>query len=273
MITYYNIGRLRCGGVQMPFFKGMEHAVQGMIAMRAKQEVIANNLANANTVGFQKDGLVVGSFAELLQGEMGYSREWMHQAGFVPAGGTKNGDPGVFYKTYTHFAQGTLKDTGHPFDLAIEGDGFFSIQTPYGIRYTRNGSFGLNGAGFLVTKDGSLVMGNKGAIKIKGSDFNIKESGAVFVDGSEIDKLRMVRFPDLRFLKKTGDNYYMADASGEPVPNSKVRQGFLEGANINAVREMVEMLAAMRSFEANQKLLQAEDQMLQKSVNETGRVR
>ena len=257
----------------MSFYKGMERAAQGMIAMRAKQEVIANNLANANTVGFQKDGMVVGSFAQMLHGEMGYSKEGMTQAGFVPTGAAKHGDSEIFYKTFTQFAQGSLKNTGHPFDLALEGDGFFSVQTRYGMRFTRNGSFNLDGEGRLVTKDGSFVMGNKGPIKIKGTEFKVEDNGAIIANGKEIDRLRMVRFEDLRQIKKCGDNYFSADVASEPAPHSKVRQGFLETANVNAVREMVDMLAVMRSFEANQKLLQAEDQMLQKAANETGRVR
>lgn len=257
----------------MAFFEGMERATQGMIAMRAKQEVVANNLANANTVGFQRDGMVVGSFAETLHGAMGYSPQEMLQSGFAPAGMTKNGGTNIYYRTYTQFAQGSLKNTGHPFDLAIEGDGFFSVQTRYGIRFTRNGSFGLNGEGALVTKDGSLVLGEKGIIKIKGSEFKVDDNGAILVDGKKVDNIRMVKFEDLRKLKKSGESYYIADAAAEPSPNAKVRQGFLESANINTVREMVDMLAIMRSFEASQKLLQAEDQMLQKTVNETGRTK
>lgn len=255
-------------------FKGMEKAMQGMIASRAKQDIIANNLANVGTAGFQKSTLLVSSFADVLQGEMSYS-EAPQVGGYVPAGGIHGSDNHLFFRSITQFSQGSLKNTGYPFDLALDGEGFFAIQTKNGLRFTRNGSFNLDANGNLVTKDGSLVLGEKGPIKVSGKEFIVNEEGIVLVDNKEIDRLKIVNFETKQNLYKEGENYFFPNGpiSLAKTNKTRIKQGFLEMANVNAIKEMVDMMTIMRAFEANQKLLHAEDQMLAKTVNEIGKLK
>lgn len=244
-----------------------------MIAMRAKEDVIANNLANLGTAGFQKDTLIVGTFADLVNDEMGYEEGELPASGYLPVGGGIQGNSHIFFKTATQFSQGSLKNTGNPFDLGVDGEGFFAIQSKEGVKLTRNGSFNLDADGRLITKDGSLVLGEHGPIKAAGTDLKIKETGEVMVDGKEVGRLKLFKI-DPKALVKVGENYFMAKESVHAVPaKGRILQGFLEMSNVNAVKEMVDMLAVMRAFEANQKLMHSQDQMTQKSVNEVGKVR
>ncbi|MBI2263996.1 MAG: flagellar basal-body rod protein FlgF [Armatimonadetes bacterium] len=255
-------------------YNGMEIATQGLLAMMAKQDVIANNLANVGTAGFQKDSLLITSFDGMLNREMGMNE--FSQAGFLQAGGNQAAAPRgqLIHRTATHFTQGSVKNTGNPFDLTIDGDGFFNIQTRDGVKFTRNGAFNLGKDGFLATKDGNLVLGQRGPIKLAGKDFAVDETGTVSVDGKPVDRLALTRFVQPQTLKKTGDSFFVPSETSAPMPcQARVKQGFLEMSNVNAVKEMVEMMTIMRAYEANQKLIQQEDQMIAKSVNETGKVR
>jgi len=180
-------------------------------------------------------------------------------------------------EVFTDFTQGQLQPTGNPLDLALEGKGFMCIETAGGERYTRNGEFTRNSEGYLVTKEGNMVLGEKGAIQINGETSSINEKGEVLVDGALIDKLKLVDFKDYELLRKEGDGLIkIADEIDvqENLTETKsiLRQGYIEGSNVNSVREMVDMLTMLRSFEGNQKVLKAYDEMLGKSVNELGRI-
>lgn len=180
-------------------------------------------------------------------------------------------------EVFTNFAQGQLQNTGNPLDLALEGKGFMCIETPEGERYTRNGEFTRNSEGYLVTKEGNMVLGEKGTIQINGQNSSINEKGEVLVDGALVDKLKLVDFKDYELLRKEGDGLIkVADEidvqENQIETKSILRQGYIEGSNVNSVREMVDMITMLRSFEANQKLMKAHDEMLGKSVNELGRI-
>lgn len=255
---------------------GMKVATDGLMSLSAKQDVITNNLANANTVGFRKEGVVVSSFTEILDREVG-------MGGMTQAGGEigqVNGmeHRGTLYQhSATHMSQGALQETGNPFDLALDdnGKGFFTIQTEKGIEFTRNGSFRLSTSGFLVTGNGSLVMGHKGPIKVDGGQFKVDERGIVEVDGKQIDRLLVCQFEDATDAKRAaGGTSFVADGPQvRATTEFKCHQGYTEASNVNALQEMVSLMQTMRNFEANQKVLQAHDQKLQKAVSELGRVR
>jgi len=248
---------------------GMKMATQGMLAMMAKQDIIANNLANVGTSGYRKDILTVSSFSDVLNQEMA------NEGGFVQAGGSEmTSEAMLMTSSATSTAQGALKETGNTFDLALDdnGKGLFSIQSRDGIKYTRTGSFRLSTDGHIVTADGSFLLGQKGALKVNGSNFAVSNEGVVSVDGKEIDKLLVTTFDENKGMSKAGDNNFVASTGGRISTESRVKQGYLEMSNVNAVKEMVDMMTVMRAYEANQKVLQAEDHMLQKS-NEVGKVR
>lgn len=243
-------------------YEGFEEASQGMTAMRAMQDIVSNNIANANTIGFQEDGLVVSDFDTAYAQAM----EEGVPAGFSPVGGGVSGDIQLLLRTATKFEQGRLKSTSQPFDLALDGKGFFTIDARDGVRFTRNGSFKINGEGYLVTKDGGHILGERGPIRIEGNDFRVKPDGTVLVDKKEIDKLRIM-WVDPKELSKVGATDYMTSnsRSWHAVDHPKVMQGHLEMSNVNPIRDMVRMIAIMRAFEASQKLMQLEDSMAQRA--------
>lgn len=176
----------------------------------------------------------------------------------------------------TDFSQGALNPTGNDFDIALQGKGFFSIETPEGTRYTRDGQFTKNAEGFLVTKEGYKVLGENGPIKVDGKSVAISEKGEVIVDKNKIDTLKVVDFKDYSLLQKQGDGLIKPSIDETPEmfvqPTATVQQGFIEGSNVNSVREMVEMMTVLRSYEASQRMIKAHDDLLGKSVNEIAKV-
>ena len=193
-------------------------------------DVITNNLANANTTGFKRD------FASILQV-----------------------DSGVDVGTRVDLSPGDMMTTGNNLDVAINGPGFFEIQTPNGLRYTRNGSFNLNANGELMTKDGMPVLSSNGStINVGRGKVSIQEGGVVTVDGNETATLKIVTFSDPSKLQKEGLNRvnYNGDATGvQDVPAPQVTSGALERSNVNAIDEMIHLMSAYREFEAVQRTL------------------
>jgi flagellar basal-body rod protein FlgG len=200
-------------------------------------------------------------------------------------------------EVYTRFAQGSLKQTENNFDVSLEGEGFFSVTTPEGERYTRNGSFLIDRDGFLVTKDGYQVLGENGSVQLKKNNFIVDEDGNVFENAeySEdpsrlvsmeenewnemvlLDRLKIVNFPQIRHIKKVGDSIYReTEYSGESFiiedGRPKVYQGFLETSNVNPVIEMVNLIEVHRNYDANQKMIQAHDSALGRVINEVGKM-
>ena len=175
----------------------------------------------------------------------------------------------------TNFEQGQLQPTENSFDLALRGKGFFCIETPEGERYTRNGEFTKDAEGYLVSKEGYKVLGEDGYIKIDGSNMMVDEKGEVYKDEQLVDKLKLVDFDDYKILRKEGDGLIRIEEGIEEGPVATavlVQQGFIEGSNVNSVKEMVEMLTMMRTYEANQKMIRIQDELLDKAVNNIARI-
>ena len=248
---------------------GMRMAAEGMKQMSVKQDLVTNNLANVGTAGFRKEGLVVESFSQVM------ARESNGQNELNSTGGYENHARFNQY-SMTHMSQGALKESGNSFDLALSdnGKGFFTIQTPKGIEFTRAGTFHLDTSGHLVTADGSFVLGHRGPIRVNGSDFKVGDNGVVNVNGKDVDRLLISRFEDPKAMKRQGASSFAAETNSVVATTDfQVKQGFVEQSNFNALTEMVDLMQTMRNFEANQKALQSHDQRLQKTVNELGRVR
>ncbi|MBM3463047.1 MAG: flagellar hook-basal body protein [Armatimonadetes bacterium] len=259
---------------------GMKYATQGMIQMSQKQDIITNNLANAGTAGFRREALNIASFSEVLDRQMGFNpmnKDGSDFNGYMQVGGGLDTNGMLVNNTMTSYSQGPLKETGNQFDLALDdnGVGFFSVQTPGGTQFTRAGSFKMQD-GFLKTADGATLLGHKGPINVgKGVNVEITQDGAVKVDGQEVDKIKICTFMDRRTLQKDGSTSFNA-TSGNALTLTRgftIRQGYLEQGNVNAVQEMVDMMQVMRAYEANQKMLQTQDQVLRKAANELGKVR
>lgn len=182
-------------------------------------------------------------------------------------------------KMQTYFTQGGFEETSNPLDLAIEGDGFFRVSTPRGDMYTRNGNFSLNANGEIVTKEGYYLMGQYGSILLEDefdiTDFRIAEDGAVILNNEFIDQIDMVNITNVNILRKYGEGFYQIEEGMEAEVDGfqgKIHQGFLEASNTNPIQEMVEMITVLRNYESNQKVVQAYDEILQKAVNDVGRI-
>lgn len=245
--------------------RGIYSAAAGMVAESQRNDVVANNLANVNTAGFKKDVAVSRDFASVL-----IKRISDGQA--EPNVGTV-GSGAQIDEVATIHAGGAVRYTGNDFDLAVDGKGYFVVQTAEGLRYTRNGSFTRNAQGELVTGDGHRVMGQNGPIAIADGKMTIAADGAVSIDGLETDRLRVVDFVDPKQLTKQGASLFSAPEGVQAQQAAgNVNQGYLEMSNVNVVAEMINMISGFRAYEINGKSVQAHDQLLDKAVNEVGRV-
>jgi flagellar basal-body rod protein FlgF len=202
-------------------------------------DFVANNLANASTTGFKAEHLYYAMKGKEAQEGV--------RSDLGPTA------------TTVDFAQGTLQTTGNPLDVAIEGDGFFATQQSDGTTtYTRNGGFVLNKNTELVTKNGAKVLGESGPISINGTQINIDAEGTIRVDGNLAGKLKIVSFTNPEQLTRSSDGQYVDDGNAGLKKNdtNRVSSGYLEASNVNAMKEMVEMIDGHRSFETYQKIIQ-----------------
>ena len=231
-------------------------AVIGLFRQERRYELISNNLSNAMTPGFKKD---VSIFHEVFS-------EALH-----PSLSTLSMDSEF---SQTLLQQGVIQRSGNPLDLAIEGEGFFRVKTPEGVRYTRNGNFRLTKEGVLVESNGFPVLSRNGEINLRGNQIAVEEDGTLKVDGAERDKLALITFADLKELKKEGKTLFKLQGEQEEkeAEGAKVLQGALESSNVNALEEMVQMIDSLRTFEACYKIVQVQDELNAKAVNELGRV-
>ena len=280
--------------------RGLFTAASGMNVQQNRLDEIANNLANVDLNGYKKDTAIQKAFPEMLIRRMNDNGVYRFPFGSVDTAPIV-GVVGTGVETnevFTNFTQGAMKQTENDFDLALEGRGFMTVQTPQGERLTRNGAFLVNSDGYLVTKSGDYVLGETGPIKLKKNNFVIDEDGTVWQNSTfaaddkrlvsqaenqwenieRVDRLKLVDVKRERYLQKQGNSYWRTtDESGDaqiigPGVRPKVRQGFLEGANVNAVQEMVEMIEVNRAYDANQKTIQTEDALIGKLWNEVVRV-
>jgi flagellar basal-body rod protein FlgF len=238
--------------------RGLYVAAEGMAARQKAQDVLAMNLANVNTTGFKADRPV---FETALQRTL-YRVEG---TGATPIGTLSAG--ALLTTTYTDLQPGPLMRTGNPLDVAIEGEGYFAVQTPAGIRYTRNGAFSLNAEGILITREGFPVLGTQGVIRLpRSATLEIGEDGSLRIDGRVVDRLQIVQGT----MRKDTNGWLVGNAT--PVATLRLITGMLEGANVNIVREMVEMIEYLRAYETHQRAIQAQDETLGRAINEIARI-
>lgn len=239
------------------------------IAQEIRLEVLANNLANVNTIGFKADRPVFdisyfSGSASMRQGPAKNDLSSFSDNFTITLAGLK-----------TNFSPGTLAYSGNKLDLAVEGDGFFVLDTPAGKRYTRQGNFGLNAQGILVNEQGYAVSGARGEISITGSQVNIGNDGMVQVNGKEIDRIQIVDFTKPYALKKEGGSLFAAAPGQEEISLEDnifmVRQGYLEMANVNAIKELTEMMGVLRAYESYQKIIQTLTEATSKAINQVGK--
>jgi flagellar basal-body rod protein FlgG len=269
--------------------QGWYTGASGMNAQQQRLDAIANNLANVDTTSYKRDISVSKNFPELLLRRLdddGVYKNPFGSADVAPVIG-KVGCGVELNELFTDFEQGSFKPTGSDSDLALQGKGFFAVETPNGERYTRNGNFTVGVEGYLETKEGYPVLGENGRINLQNSQYTINKNGEIYVrpianSGANsvlLDRLKLVNFENDRFITKQGSSLYKdtpvsgpaiaAEGSSRPV----VSQGFVEASNVNVVNEMVQMIEVNRAYEANQKTIQSEDTMMSKLWNDVVRLK
>jgi flagellar basal-body rod protein FlgF len=233
----------------------MYKALSGAIAQMHKLEVASQDLANVNTSGYKGQRL---AFSEVLAARM-------------PAGERSGGLVAVGDQR-TNFSQGDLQGTGNPFHLAIDGEGYFVIETPRGERFTRNGGFTLSSDGTVITPQGEALLGEGGPIQITGGRMEVGLDGSVRSDNGEVGKLRIIRFLDTRRVAKEGANLLRTDAANvEDVSTPRIAQGNLEQSNVSPIDSMVSMIAIQRQFEAYERAMRLMDDATDKMITDAGR--
>ncbi|MBI5058330.1 flagellar basal-body rod protein FlgF [candidate division KSB1 bacterium] len=237
--------------------KGIHTSAAAMRIGMARQDLNANNLANADTAGFKRDRLFVH---ELVAARMSSND---HDLSAVEAA------------SRTDLSAGALNPTSDPLHCALQGKDMFVVSNGQQELYTRSGRFQRNSDGILLDADGRKVQGEGGDISLPNGTVTISPTGEISVNAVLIDRLRVVQVEDSATLRKAGaSSFVTAPGGAPPAPsaNPTVMQGFLESSNVDSVREMVEMISTARNYEMNAKLLTAQDDSLRHSVGELGRV-
>jgi flagellar basal-body rod protein FlgG len=284
-------------------WRGLFTAATGMITEMRRTDVISNNLANAATTGYKKDIAIHREFENMLIKRM-YDQNNNHSVG-VNFGGlldTDNGDVTKFkgFKVNRNDApvigelglgdyiaeiavdhsQGAFESTGNTFDLAIAGEGFFAIQTPNGVRYTRNGAFFRNQNGVIQDIRGYNLLDRQGnpitiPADVADSRITVSADGSIFdsEQNRALAQIQVVRFDNRLAVQKQGDNLFYTVNNAQPEQaTADIMQGMLEKSNVEIVREMVELIHNHRLYEANSKAVTTQDTMLDNSVNQLGRL-
>lgn len=249
---------------------GLYTATSGMVMQQKRMDVISSNLANLNTIGHKRE---VAVFSEYLPNPTDHVNDFVRKSDYNKMiNSTVRLDD-----IKVSFEQGYLKETGRDFDMALTNpDTFFAVDTPYGVRFTRNGEFLMSEDRELVTMDGYKVLSNLEAgqpVSIP-EDAIINEDGVILVDGAPVGNIDLVQFDDVKNLQKTGNNLYVAiDTLPQPAEDPGLTLGYLEGSNVNALTEMVKMIEASRGFETYSKVISAFEEMNDKAVNQVGLAR
>ena len=253
--------------------RGLYTSAMGMSTQMANLDVVANNIANANTNGFRGGTAVNSSFPEILMHRI-HSEPGKPGELVIPVGGVGHGV--TIHQIHTNFMQGPLEVTRGDLDVALAGPGFFAVEsnapgTPTEM-FTRNGSFTVNAQRTLVNHNGDRILGVGGNhITIPDGIIEITNRGEIFVDGSLVDTLRIVNFEDKSMLRQFGYTLFSRNDAEEIPFEGSVQQGYLERSNVNVVREMVHMINISRAYELNQRMVTIQDTTLQQAVNDIAR--
>ncbi|MDD6194931.1 MAG: flagellar hook-basal body protein [Lachnospiraceae bacterium] len=264
--------------------KGLYTGYTGMVNEQKRMDVVANNLANAATTGYKKEGMVNQSFDhELAIKIKDTSTGRLPQRIGAISLGVKVGE------TYTNWDQGSYQLTDNPADLAISGNGFFAISFTgkdgaTSIKYTRDGAFTVDNQGYFRTSDGDYLLDQNGAMNSDNNlanfvrvnpnqEFSINQQGYIFQNEQIVGQIGVVDVADYNYISKYGENLYDLVEGGQIVASdASIEQGCLEASNVNVIDEMVQMITVARAYEAGQKVIQTEDSTLDKAVNSVGRV-
>jgi len=259
--------------------KGLYNSAAGMLPLPYRQDLITNNLSNVNTAGYKQDRAFI---RELVTADLYLNENQIASTGTPPpmvdisppAFRASVGDSSQVVQMVTDFSQGAMDITGIDFNLAIEGDGFFTVQTPGGDRYTRNGNFSMNPDGNLATSEGHPVLGSAGPLNVQGGKLKVQENGDVYVDDIMVGTLQISDFPKPYELNKITDNLYAPRGAAAPQPSQNfiIKQGALEASNAYGIDQLVAMIEVERYFEFGQRAIRMQDETLQQAVTQIGKI-
>ncbi|WP_144696989.1 flagellar hook-basal body protein [Fictibacillus phosphorivorans] len=273
--------------------RGFYNAAAGMLAQQRKQEILTNNMANANTPGYKADNASLRTFPTMLLQHMGETENGKKLPNNYPIGPAALSTGVYVQETTPNFLQGDMRETGIKTDMALlqgqvpvdpetgkPGGLFFRLNVNGEERFTRNGHFSVDAEGSLVTPEGYYVLGTDGnPITVRSDNFTVNKDGMVLDNGAVAGQIDVAYITNPNDLVKEGTGLFRLDgngnapsALGNPNITYNVQQGFVERSNVNTEQTMTEMLTAYRAFEANQKVLQAYDRTMEKASNEIGRI-
>lgn len=234
-------------------------AVQAQRVAQRRMETAANNLANASTFGFKADALLT----EVDARRPARSQDAPNDVRFVrDVGLTRN------------MGQGAIRATGEPLDVAIEGNGFFTVQGPDGPLYTRDGAFRMDASGQLITDQGDPVLNSGGAPVVfdaQGGRPQIGADGSISINGAEVGRLGVVSFANEDGLEKVGDNLWAPKSTVTTQFEGRVVQGALEGSNVNPVLELTRVIEISRAYESAARIVKTGDDLRQRTIERLGR--
>ena len=247
----------------------MENAITAglsrQLILQRALEVTANNVANQSTAGFKAERLTF--------------REYIAELDDGAAGAPQNGDPFVSLvfdpSSFTDFSAGALTATYGDLDFAIDGPGFFAVETASGVRYTRDGRFSVNGLGELVTQSGARVLDDGGApilLDPNRGGVALTPEGGLQQAGAPIANIGVFEFDEPQALSRTGDNLFITDEDPERARRPRLRQGFLEAANAEPIRAMTDMIDIMRAYEQTARLIETASELSRETIDRLGDV-
>lgn len=256
--------------------RGLYTAHTGLRNEQNRMDILTNNLANASTVGFKKEGSTSQPFREVLAVKIKDSSVGLGTV--QPIGHSRLGVK--IGENYTDYTQGSFRVTGNTYDLALGGEGFFAIEFTNkagetSTMYTRAGQFTLNREGYLVTEDGDYVLDDQNRrIQLDTlQEARIQDDGTITQGENVVARIQVADFEDYNYLEKYGESYYRPiEGAGMIQADAKVKSGYLEMSNVQVVSEMVNMIAITRAYESNQKIIQTYDNSLEIAVTQLGRV-
>jgi len=252
--------------------RGLYTGWTGMYNEQKRLDVISNNLANSATVGFKKEGATSQSFKDVLTIKVRDD----HGDSYIG-----NMNLGVkIGEVYTDYTQGSVRETGNTYDMAIDGNGFFTISYTdangnTSTRYTRAGEFMITKEGYVVTSEGQHLMGESEwlQVPVDAAEVVIDTDGTVYADGTAVDVVKLTDFENYDYLKKFGETMYQpVQGAVEKEATGSILQGYTEQSNVNVVSEMVNLINITRAYEANQKVVKAMDDLLQIDVSSVGKI-
>jgi len=255
--------------------RGLYTAYTGMVNEQKRLDIISNNLANSATVGYKAENVTSQSFKDMMAVKIrDGSNAYLDEPIGVMNLGVKIGE------TYMDWGQGSLRETGNTYDIAIEGDGFFTMRVTDRngndeTMYTRNGQFTITREGYVVDCDGNHLQGSGGDVQVPvdAADIAIKNNGAIYADDVLVDTIALTDFEDYNYLELYGENMYKAvNGATVKASDASMLQGFTEQSNANVIDQMVSMITITRAYEAGQKMIQTQDNLIGKAVNEVGKV-